>query len=321
MSEEHPAMDGTLAAWMIDACPPDEASRVADHVASCPGCSAEADRLRGGAALLAATLEPPPPPLRAAVLSAAFRRRPPGTPAHQDGDLTAAYAGQVARMNGLLATLGAATWRAPLPGYDSVEALIVHLTRNDSMFATDLGLAPVAAGARPRDSWHEQARAVLRDVSTGTRSLDAQVRLAGTSPAYGPARAALVQRTFETWIHADDIRMVVGRPAEPPPAAHQRLIAELGIGLLPKALRAAGRHHPRRTARLVLTGPAGGEWTVPLAPGDEPGRPDVTITAAMEEFCRLLANRRVPAAFPHRAVGDRALAADLLAVAATLGCD
>ena len=323
MSEEpHPSVDGTLAAWTVDACPTGESSRIAEHVASCDACSAEADRLRTEAALLAAVAEEAPPPaLRATVLAAAFRRRRPGVPAGLSERLTDAYTRQVAALNGLLATLAPATWETPLLRYASVGALIVHLAENDSAFAADLGLTLVPAGDRLVAGWHEQAQAVLRDVSADTRLLDRQVRLAGTRPAHGSARTALLQRTFETWTHGDDIRVLVGLPTEPPPAEHQRLIAEMGVGLLPGALRAAGRHHPHRTSRLVLTGPAPGEWTIPLAPGHEPGWPDVTIIADMEEFCRLLANRRTPQTFPHRAEGDRTLIPDLLAAAATLGCD
>jgi len=69
---------------------------------------------------------------------------------------------------------------------------------------------------------------------------------------------------------------------------------------------------------VVLTGAGGGEWTIPLHPGETPGEPDVTLTADVVEFCFLAADRRQPgdlevAVEPPDA---RPLADDLLAVAA-----
>jgi hypothetical protein len=90
--------------------------------------------------------------------------------------------------------------------------------------------------------------------------------------------------------------------------------------VLPKALRAHGVRRPGRAARLVLTGSAGGTWTVPLG-GDPPGAVDVTITTDAVEFTRLVANRRDPVTVRHTVDGDAVLATELLRVAATLGCD
>ncbi|MFP3967798.1 maleylpyruvate isomerase family mycothiol-dependent enzyme, partial [Actinomadura fulvescens] len=234
--------------------------------------------------------------------------------------LAGAYAAQVALMDELLMSLSPGLWRTPLQRYGSVRELIAHLTGNDARFAADLGL-PQPARHGHHDAWHAQARAVVEGVSGDVALLDREASLAGARPVRAPARSALVQRTFETWTHADDIRAVAGRPRVPPPAGHLRLIVELGIGLLPRALRVLRREHPGATARLVLTGPGAGEWTVPLALGGEPGPPDVTITAGAEDFCRLLAGRRAPGSFPHRAQGDPAVVADVLHAASTLGCD
>jgi RNA polymerase sigma factor (sigma-70 family) len=80
----------------------------------------------------------------------------------------------------------------------------------------------------------------LRDVvlarftSSDAALLRREVRLAGTRPVRDTARSALVQRAFETWIHADDIRTALGRAAEPPSPHHLRLIADLGASLLPR---------------------------------------------------------------------------------------
>jgi uncharacterized protein (TIGR03083 family) len=334
----HPDVDGALAAWAIDSCPAGEADRIAAHVASCESCARAAGRLRATAGTLAAvTRADPPPALRARVLAAALERRRPGVPAapHTDPlaglhaglhtephtELAGAYSRQVTRMDALLASLTPAQWRAPVPKYASVRHVVGHLAANDAAFAGDLGLALRRSAPDPRGAWHAQAEALVRGVTADAGLLEREASLAGARPVRAPARTGLVQRAFETWTHADDIRAAVGRPAEPPPGGHLRLIVEMAVPLLPRALRASGRHRPGRTARLRLTGAVTGEWPVPLAPGTPPGRPDVTVAADAQEFCRLLAGRRRPESFPHVTEGDPALAYGLLLAAATLGCD
>ncbi|MFG2001828.1 maleylpyruvate isomerase family mycothiol-dependent enzyme [Spirillospora sp. NPDC048911] len=317
----HPDVDGSLAAWALDACPADEASLISAHVADCVRCGTEATRLHGTTALLAmAAAAPPPAALRPRMLAAARHRRAPGVAVGSVVGLADAYAAQVAQLDELLMSLSPELWRTPLQRYGSVRELVAHLTGNDARFAADLGLPrPVRHGHH--DAWHAQARAVLRGVSGDVALLDREASLAGARPVRASARTALVQRTFETWTHADDIRAVAGRPYVPPPAEHLRLIVDLGTGLLPRALRVLGREHLGSTARLVLTGPGSGEWAVPLALGGEPDSPDVTITAGAEDFCRLLAGRRRPWDFQHRADGAPAVVADVLHAASTLGCD
>ncbi|NUO98110.1 MAG: hypothetical protein HOW59_09290, partial [Nonomuraea sp.] len=170
---------------------------------------------------------------------------------------------------------------------------------------------------RAHRRWREQAGSLLERVSAaGEVLLGVEVALAGARPARAPLRQAMVQRTFETWTHADDIRAATGRTPEPPRGEHVRLIAEFGLALLPRALKG-----PRRdvSATVVLTGPGGGTWTVPLSPAS--GRVAALVSAEAVDFCRLMAGRRPPATFPYAAEGDPALARDLVHAAATLGCD
>ena len=87
-------------------------------------------------------------------------------------------------------------------------------------------------------------------------------------------------------------------------------------------LRLAGADRPPRSARLVLVGPGGGDWTISPAVQEAPTRPpDATVTMGALEFCYLLGNRRDRDSVPDRVEGDPVVAATLLRAAITLGCD
>ncbi|MGR6921835.1 maleylpyruvate isomerase family mycothiol-dependent enzyme [[Actinomadura] parvosata] len=288
-----------------------------DHVSSCPDCSA-------AIALLdePETAVRPPAPLREAVLSMARRRRSPAvTPV---ATVAAPYAEQVALMDDLLSELSLPDWEAPVAKHGTIRGLVEHLAANDATVATFMGVPreDVAASAAPlHRRWREQAGSLLQRVSTGNAVLlDVEVTLAGPSPVpvRAPLRQALVQRTFETWTHADDIRTATDRSRAAPRPEHVRMIAEFGLALLPRAMNLRG---PRRdvSVTIVLTGPGGGTWTIPLSPASD--HVGVLLSADAVDFCRLLANRWLPGCFPYAAEGDPALARDLVRAAATLGCD
>jgi uncharacterized protein (TIGR03083 family) len=234
----------------------------------------------------------------------------------------------VVELDELLAGLAPEQWRTTVVHGWRVPELVAHLASNDSTLASELGLP--AAGASPpapgpeavHRAWRAQADAMLDYVDGGGAAvLDRPVRLVGPWEPRYPVHQALVQRAFETWVHAEDIRAALGRPPSPPDPRRVARIVALGVGLLPSSLRLLGLEHPGRTARLLLRGPGGGQWMVPLRPGAEPGEPDVTIWADAVEFCYLIGNRRDPAALPHTVEGDRSLATDLLRAATKLGCD
>ncbi|MFI6176874.1 maleylpyruvate isomerase family mycothiol-dependent enzyme [Nonomuraea sp. NPDC051191] len=224
------------------------------------------------------------------------------------------YAEQVALMGDLLAGLSPAQWDAPIARHGTVRDLVGHLAANDGAVAFVMGL-PGASGDHRR--WREQAGSLVERLSVaGEVLLGVEVGLAGVRPARAPLRQALIQRTFETWTHADDIRAATGRPPVPPRDGHVRLAAGFGLALLPRALNG-----PRRDVRVtvVLTGPGGGTWTVPLSRA--PGRVAALVSADAVDFCRLVAGRRPPDAFTCAVEGDPGLARALIHAAATLGCD
>jgi hypothetical protein len=124
----------------------------------------------------------------------------------------------------------------------------------------------------------------------------------------------LVIRTFETWTHHDDIRAALGHDTVVPESTVMRAMTELAMRSLPLALSVQGLARPGRSARLVLSGPGGGEWTIPGAPGETPGtQPDVVIHASAVEWCRRFADRADPADMAIEVDGDESFARDLVA--------
>jgi uncharacterized protein (TIGR03083 family) len=342
MSDGHTAVTDLLGAWALDACSAEETATVEDHLAGCPSCAAEADRLGRVAAGLATTVAAPPPArLRDAVLAAALASRPAA-----GEEASAGYAAWVERLDTLLERLSPAQWRGRVVRDWTTQDLVAHLIATDGLLAAQLGpggadppedpaeldgtlpgrRSAISIGEhrgeppeRTRAAWRAQADRLLRDAhSRAPGALDRQVRLIDPRLPRQPLGTALVQRLFETWIHADDVGGLLGGPPAPPSDRQVALIVGLGVRLLPAALRLAGADRPARSARLVLVGPGGGDWTISPA-GEE--APDATVTMDAVEFCYLLGNRRDPDSVPHRVEGDPAVAATLLRATTTLGCD
>ena len=158
----------------------------------------------------------------------------------------------------------------------------------------------------------------------GARLLRREVRLAGRTGIRRPVREALIQRGFETWIHAEDIRTALRLPPQTPSARQVSDIVDFALRLLPAAMDAAGRAHPDKAIRLVLTGAGGGPRLVDLsAVGPAPGTVVAELSLPAERFCRVLAGRLVaPSTNAEIEIeGDSSAANDFLTVAATMGCD
>jgi uncharacterized protein (TIGR03083 family) len=346
MSDGHAAVTELLGAWALDACSAEETAAIEDHLAGCSSCAAEAAHLGRVATGLATTVATPPPArLRDAVLAAAMAGRPAAGEEASSG-----YATWVERFDTLLGSLTPEQWRERVVHDLTVQDLVAHLIATDELLVAQLGpgmaetpvepseldgALPARRSAasigehrgrppeRTRAAWRAQADRLLRDARSDTPgALDRQVRLADPRLPRQPLRTALVQRLFETWIHVDDVRGLLGRPPAPPSERQVALIVAFGVRLLPAALRLAGADRPDRSARLVLVGPGGGDWTIAPAGEDAPARPpDATVTMDALEFCYLLGNRRDPDSVRHRVEGDPAVAATLLRATTTLGCD
>lgn len=259
----------------------------------------------------------PPRGLRSAILTAALEARPAGYP---DPDAlppqAVPYGLEVRKLDELLRDVTTAQWDTTVVGGMTAQRLVDHLAGHDRWLAGSLQLKQPYAevwGSTPEQSyrvWRDQAFALLRH-AVFHPFID-RVDFGGLSM---PVGHAYLNRAFETWIHADDIRLATGRPVDPPPPAHLRDLADLHIRSLPTALRLSGRDHPGGGARIRLTGAVTEEWDIPLSrePSDAADRPNVSITADALEFCYLAGNRRSLDAVPLTVTGDGTAAADLLA--------
>jgi uncharacterized protein (TIGR03083 family) len=318
-----------LGAFALDACSPAETATVRAHAVACPSCAAEVDALVGVAYGIGSTnTAPPPVSLRARVLAAAGAARPAAPAA--TGPLLDAYTIQVAAFGGLLAALTDDQWFLPSGPYRTVHDLVVHLAESDHLVAAGIGVAPAAAaGRRARPTqvasrrWRHQTDGMIRTIAGADGGLLARpVPLAGAPGVRKPLVEAITQRAFETWIHAEDLRGTLRLPPESPPPDHVDRIVRFGLALLPGAIDAAGKGRVG-WVRLRLTGPGGGAHAVPLSSArtaTDDG-PVAELELSAEGFCRLMAGRVTPADTGVRIRGDERAGADLITVAATLGCD
>lgn len=225
-------------------------------------------------------------------------------------------------LDDLVAGFGAPEWHAAaLVGW-TVRDVLAHLTAVHEVLAGRLEGAesgPVTVPELHRanervidelrlggiDATHRRWRAGVGRVRLAVAGAEAAiVPWLGLEP---PAVAVLVDRAFETWIHADDIRRAVGLPGVDPSDPHLRILCDLAAQLLPVALQRTGRAHDA-VVTLDLTGPGGGIWTVPLGAGAAGGRA-VRITAPARELCLVMGDRLDPTELTWVADGDPGAAA------------
>jgi uncharacterized protein (TIGR03083 family) len=320
--------------YVMGACSPDEARSVAEHASHCPTCAAEIAAMSRTAEWIGtATARAPAPQLRSRVLSAALAARPAGPvrdarDAAEADRLNELYRVQVAELDGLLSGLSQPDWQLPSGPHRSVRDLVVHLHGNDQLVATAAGVGPDTGGSRSpapdvRLRWRNQAVAIIAAVGRqDVPLLDRQVRLAGRAVIRRPLREALIQRGFETWIHAEDVRTALDLPPQQPSEQQITDIVDFALRLLPAAMESAGRAHPGRAIRLVLTGEGGGTRQVDLSAADAAaGAVIAQVSLPAERFCRLLAGRLAGSSSDAEIDGDLSAANDFLTVAATMGCD
>jgi len=134
-------------------------------------------------------------------------------------------------------------------------------------------------------------------------------------------RGLLVVRTFELWTHGDDIRRATGRPADELDEPRLAIMSGELMRVLSLGMALTGTTQPGRTARINMTGVGGGSSDVALAHGEEPGRPDIVLTATTLDLCRVAANRLEPAQLACAVDGDESLLQPILAGVSAFAAD
>ncbi|HTU73624.1 MAG TPA: maleylpyruvate isomerase family mycothiol-dependent enzyme [Trebonia sp.] len=276
------------------------------------------------AVLAEATVTGPPPPLRAATLARARSGRRPGRPldAAPACEPLVAFDRTVADLDDLLRSLTSDEWNAPAHAeHGRVHDLVAHLLGVDRLVlrwldprdsVPDLpdhvaATRPVVAelaGSDPGDivrRWHDGARAVAA-AAAGNRT-----RPVVFHDITITVDQLLATRTGEMWAHAIDICLATGRPLPQLDMERMAMLCSQLVAAVPLALAYRGTIAAGRAARIVLTGPAGGAFVVPLAPRDEAVEPEVTIVADAVDFCRVAVRRLRPDQLDAAIEGDRAL--------------
>ncbi|MET8624773.1 MDMPI N domain containing protein [Kitasatospora sp. NPDC004669] len=194
--------------------------------------------------------------------------------------------------------------------------------RTARLLADQAGLPPQSVRSR----WRRQTHDLVRGAALAPQ---------GSAPvdlgfAVLPLRDAFVDRALECFVHGEDVARAVAYPYDPPAPQHLRQMVELVVRLLPRALAGLRAARPElagvpgapawsgpggRRLRLVVDGPAAGEWLVPLD-GQEAGPPGGEPVASMVldglELCQLAAAHRDPDRLPVGEHGDRAAVREVL---------
>lgn len=272
--------------------------------------------------------------LRDRVLAASLRARAAGRPEPAAPEISPAEAFSRAAdaLYGMLGALQSEDWRRPALRSLDVQGLVGHLTGVEEDICRALAGDPDVAEASHVGSTQAAAdrqagrspgetRAEWRRAADRTLEL---VRLAGDPGAevavHGmrlPLGTLLVVRAFELWIHDNDIRRAAGLPASVPDPSTLSLMTQAAAELLPHAVR--GRLREPVSVHLVLTGPGGGTWDIPI--GHSAPATEVAIVGDAVGFCRLVANRITPDALNAHITGDADAAAMVLAAAPALALD
>jgi len=319
-----------LGAYALHACDPDEAAAIEAVLLRRTDLAREAARLSRAAAWLGlGEAREPPRALGDHVLGAAFARRRARPVAVVDLYLSLSDGFERAAI-----ALPPSAYDTPTPNGLTAHDLVVHMAAQESLLAQHLGV-PTLDGvdetdvaARTHELLPRYADVDLDEaLDLWRRSVEANRASAlarGVAdpeplPAFGlDAHDTLVVRAFEAWIHTDDLRRAAQLDVEAPAPQHLAIMSDFAGRILPVALDVSGHCHAAKTARLVLTGAGGGEWVVPMQPGQPAGEPDVTVTADVIDWCLLMGERRAPDELPYLVDGDAALARDLVAAAPAL---
>lgn len=276
-----------------------------------------------------------PAGLRERVLSASLGARAAGRPEPAPPEISPAeaFSRTADAFDVTLGLLSGGQWRVPaLRGLD-VQGLVGHLIGVEEdvhrcltgdpevAVASHVGSTQPAAdrqaGRSPAVTRAEWRRATDHTIDlVRTAELGAEVAVHGMRVPLG---LLLIFRTFELWVHENDIREAVALPPSAPEASTLSLMTSTAASLLPQAAIRAGLNDPVRV-HLVLTGLGGGTWDIAIGQ-NTPAPAAVTIVADAVGFCRLAGNRVTAAGLDPYVTGDQDRAAAVLAAAATFAQD
>jgi uncharacterized protein (TIGR03083 family) len=326
MQLNHESFEDLIGAYALDACDEKEIAALDEYVAAHPDARVEVERLRAAAAWLGASGPlVPPSPLRATLLA----RAGDGAGAVQPATGVEAYDDIASNLAEALAAVPADSVEKTTHNGLTVRELVAHLDAIDRVFLEQLLPDPpprpfpnaAAVDVITDEALADAAGTPFPDIVARWRSTQGRLRDAALAGAdrevmgYG-VDDALVIRAFETWTHLDDVRRVTDRPGYVPPAPVLRSMADLSMRVLPFALAATDRQHPGEAVRVVLTGPGGREWDVPLAAGEPVvGEPATVMRADILDWCARFADRLDPGEFRVEVTGRRELVDDLVAAA------
>ncbi len=318
-----------LGAYALDACEPDETAAIEAVLARRPDLAREAERLSSVAAWLgAAEAAEPPGRMRDRVLDRARARRSGSADPVID-----VYLSLSERLAQAIDDLPDDALDVVTPNGLTAHDLVVHMAAQESLLAQNLGAPTIDDLTEEEIVARTEAllpRFAGRDLDDAVALWRDSVEANRAWAVANPDRTAiwrglgltrddtLLVRSFEAWIHSDDLRRASGFATSPPESRHLSLMSDLARRILPLALAVAGREHDGRTARLVLTGDGGGDWLVPMGAGNAGAPPDVTVTADVVDWCRLVGDRIAPDALRVEVDGDEALGRELVAAAPAL---
>jgi uncharacterized protein (TIGR03083 family) len=309
-----------VGAYALDACEPEEASAIDAYVAANADAAAEAERLRDAAAWLGAVgALNPPASLRDRLLAVASERVDALPPVE-------ALRRETARFITLFDSLTSADLDVITFNGLTVRELVAHIAIIDEAFVAGAGDATdhvlvvadyvetltSAELAKIVDWSFEQICARFYAARQALVNLESRVDPPAKVGGYA-LPSALVIRAFETWTHHDDIVAALGRAEQPIEGPVLRTMSELAIQTLPVALAAKGYTYPGATARIVMTGPGGGDWTIAVTSSEAVAPiPHVVLRVPAIEFCRRFADRLSVDEVPVEIEGDAGLARALV---------
>jgi uncharacterized protein (TIGR03083 family) len=224
-----------------------------------------------------------PDGLRDRVMAASVRARAAGRPEPAVPEITPeeAFGRAADAFYGMLGVLQAEDWQRPaLRGLD-VQGLVGHLTGVEEDVHRCLAGDPQVVRASHVESTQpaaerqagcppDQSRAEWRRAADRTLDLVHAADDPGAEAAvHGmrlPLGTLLLVRAFELWIHDNDIRQAAGLPPSVPDVSTLSLMTQAAARLLPHAAARSGLREPI-SVRLVLTGPGGGTWDIPIGHG------------------------------------------------------